>query len=205
MNLIKKYSGISKSIILFTIIIIVSSCTALSHQRARVLNNIYIEKRDNAGWALQEANCEKAESEMLEAVEISTAIRDTLPNVKEAGSNLAEAYKLLGTIYSDDNCKKYPEALDAYNRSLELREYIYGTDSPLYAHALNDLAWGYYYKQKEYDTAEAMLLRSKEIYEANINNKPYLVIVYTNLGEVYRAQGRIQEAEAIEKKKDEIN
>lgn len=141
---------------------------------------------------------------MLEAVKIAKAIRSKLPEVKAAGSDLAEAYKLLGTIYSDDNCKKYPEALSAYNKSIELREYIYGIDDPLYAHALNDLAWGYYYKQKEYDTAETMLLRAKKIYESNIGNNFYLQMVYASLGEVYRAQTRYNEAEEMFKKMTEL-
>ena len=182
---------------------LLSSCAALNRSSARALHYLYQDKRNDAGYSLQEADCVKAENEMLEAVKIAKTIQDKLPEVKTAGSDLAEAYKLLGHIYSDDNCKKYPEALEAYNKSLELRKIIYGENNPLYAHALNDMAWGYYYKQKKYDKAEALLLRAKTIYETNPNTRgSYLPMVYTNLGEVYRAQGRIQEAEEFEKKAD---
>jgi hypothetical protein len=48
-----------------------------------------------------------------------------------------------------------------------------------------------------------MLLRAKTIYETNPSKREnYLTMVYTNLGEVYRVQGRIQEAEEYEKKAD---
>ena len=200
MNLINDFSSAFKGIILITIIMLISSC---AYQKVRALNHIYIEHRNNAGWALKDGDCEKAESEMLEAVDISKAIRDSLPNKKGAGHNLAEAYKLLGHIYSDDNCKKYQEALDAYNKSKELKEHIYGINDPLYAHILNDIAWHYHYKQKEYDISETLLLRAKVIYEQNIENF-YLQMVYTNLGEVYQAQSRYDEADIMLAKMSEI-
>jgi len=194
---------LSYGIPLLVTIMLLSSCAVFNGSSARAHHYLYLDERNDAGYALQEGNCEKAENNMLEAVEFAKVIRSKLPEVKAAGSDLAEAYKLLGHIYSDDNCKKYPEALAAYNKSIELREYIYGIDDPLYAHALNDLAWGYYYKQKKYDTAETMLLRAKNIYETNPSKREnYLTMVYTNLGEVYRVQGRIQEAEEYEKKAD---
>jgi len=190
-------------IALLVIIMLLSSCAALNRSSARSLHYLYIDERNDAGYALQNGDCVKAENKMLEAVSIAKIIKSKVPEVKEAGSDLAEAYKLLGRVYSNDNCKKYPEALDAYKESIKLREYIYGVDDPLYAHALNDLAWGYYYKQKKYDTAETMLLRAKTIYETNPSKiENYLTMVYTNLGEVYRAQGRIKEAEEFEKKAD---
>ncbi len=198
MNLKNNY--ISKGIIVFITIMLVSSCAGLNRFSARSLHYSYIHKRGDSYWALQKANCEKAESEMLEAVKISKRIREMMPEEKSAGSHLAEAYKLLGHIYSDDNCKRYPEALVAYNKSLELREYIFGLDDPLYAHALNDLAWGYYYKLNKYLPAETMLLRAKAIYEADGESERYLVITFTNLGKVYQALGRYDESDKMFRK-----
>jgi tetratricopeptide (TPR) repeat protein len=103
-------------------------------------------------------------------------------------------------LSSDEKCQKYPEALAAYTTSLQIREKTYGKNSPEYANVLNDVAWGYYYQQGDYDQAEKLLKEALMTYESSGNNIGLEIMTLTNLGEVYQAQHKDDLAESMYRK-----
>ncbi len=153
--------------------------------------------------AYDSGNCERAIGEMTKALEIAQAQQESSEPGKEliwggdeyGDSILASASHALAYIYS--KCGRPAEAVPLYKQAAALNEEVYGPKHRLIANNLNDLGV-VYIALEQYDQAGPPLRQALDIYTMLDNQalefsaKPSL-----NLGRVYRAQGRLAEAEAM--------
>lgn len=86
--------------------------------------------------------------------------------------------------------KDYPKAQKLGEEAQELADKTWGSNSPQAAEAMFHLS-AVYYEQQNYDKAETLLLRAKDILEAQSGPTPELVgTILNNLGRIYEERGK---------------
>jgi serine/threonine protein kinase/Tfp pilus assembly protein PilF len=110
--------------------------------------------------------------------EVEAAIRDTI----------GQTYVNLGL---------YPEAEKEFERALELRRRVLGTNDPETLKTLGQLGMAYFF-QSNYAQAESLLSQTLEAARRALGPEhSETVRAMTNLGSVYRRQGKYPQAEAL--------
>ena len=111
-------------------------------------------------------------------------------------SLMAEWYNTKGGVFYTEG-KDYQQARAMFDKSLALREQIWGKDHPELLHPLNNLGSVHSYLG-EYEQARAYYERVLDIGRRHLGAEhPYLAHPLNNLGDVLHGLGRYQEALAL--------
>jgi len=141
---------------------------------------------------------DQAEPLYIEALEMSKQLLGSAhPDVANSLNNLAELYRSQG---------RYNQAESLCTEALEMRKQLLGSAHPDVATSLNNLA-SLYYSQGRYDQAEPLytealemskqLLGSAHLGSAHLESAhPDVAQILNNLAELYRFQGRYDQAES---------
>jgi tetratricopeptide (TPR) repeat protein len=109
-------------------------------------------------------------------------------DVADSLSTLGEFLRAMG---------QYAEAEELHRRALRIRETLGGADHPDVAESLNNLAL-VHVAQSRYDEAEGLLIRATKILDTPGRPSVLLPESLENLAKVYRARGKIREAQDAE-------
>ena len=110
-----------------------------------------------------------------------------------------EETKLFAYIYHNlggalGSQASYQDALDYYEKALEISEKVLGEEHPSTATTYNNIA-GVYEDQGNYDEALGFYRKALEIFEKVLGEEhPYTATTYNNIAVVYKAQGNYDEA-----------
>ena len=132
-------------------------------------------------------------------------VNSTNPKDKAVSNIHARALNNLGVLLKEQG--RYGEALDLYNRSLEIYKREVGEKHPNYARILSNIA-EIYYLQGKYSQSEAIFQRALEIKRRNLGeNDPSIATTLASIANLQHYQGRnaaslksIEEALKITKK-----
>ena len=116
---------------------------------------------------------------------------------KDRSAALKEALELHEQAFQFYNQGKYREAIAIAQRSLTIREKVLGTEHPLVASSLNNLA-ALYQSQGNYPAAEPLFKRSLSIIEKAFGSEhPLVASSLNNLAALYQSQGNYPAAEPL--------
>jgi serine phosphatase RsbU (regulator of sigma subunit) len=109
----------------------------------------------------------------------------TVAVVNTLKKNIALAFQIIGSIYSDKG--NYAEALDYFSKALALRKEINNKQG--IASSLNNMGI-VYWKQGSFVKALDSYFTALPIAE-EINHKQLMALLYNNIGIIYKAQGNL--------------
>src|ERR1700757_3097058 len=109
----------------------------------------------------------------------------TVTVVNTLKKNIALAFQIIGSIYSDKG--NYAEALDYFSKALTLRREINNKQG--IASSLNNMGI-VYWKQGSFVKALDSYFTALPIAE-EINHKQLMALLYNNIGIIYKAQGNL--------------
>lgn len=118
------------------------------------------------------------------------------PQLEATLANIAELYKQKG---------RYKEAGEFFNRVLAIKEQAEnGTQDPLYAKYINDLAT-VYFLQGEYSKAKPLFQKTLTLLEKAFGkDHPQIAVVLDNLIEVHKKLGNVEEIKKLTERVNQV-
>ncbi|MDM8558396.1 tetratricopeptide repeat protein [Candidatus Parabeggiatoa sp. HSG14] len=185
----------------------------LIEQAKKALNDCEFDKAEELFNQATELKISAAQQQLIEAAEYQAAngkLKLTQLAYREAGEYYERAAKLLPAgndetlaYYSNEAGEAffyaalYDKAKPLYERSLAIREKIFGNEHPNVAESLNNLA-GLHLGQGNYDQAKPLFERSLAIREEIFDNEhPDVAESLNNLALLHETQGNYDQAKPL--------